>query len=227
LDTYAVLNETIPASLRDYLEAKRSELGALVSRTSVECGPAAGQILEVSGSEEIDLVVMASHGRRGLDRWLLGGVTTKVLRASPKPVLVVAGENVREPRLNTILVAMDGSECSLRAFERARDLATALGAVLILYRAVRMSWSGKDPEPELKEVQDDLERLAATCAGLETRVRVYPTDSSPQIVERSEELGADLIVMGSHGRQGLQHLFMGSVAEHTVHHSRCPIMVCH
>lgn len=225
LDTYTVLNETIPNSLSDYLEAMRSQLGEEISMGRVRRGRAAAEILEESAG--FDLVVMASHGRRGLDRLLLGGVTTKVVRACPKPVLVVAGAEAREPRLDSIMVAIDGSDCAARAFEEARKLATAVGAALILYQAVKMSWSSGDPDTPMDAIQAQLETLAQSCPGIETRVRVYPTDSAPYIVERAEELKADMIVMGSHGRKGLQHLLMGSVAEHVVHHARCPVMVVH
>lgn len=227
LDTYAVLNETIPASLADYLEGLQGQLDGIHTSTSVKRGPAAMEILAEGGSVFTDLVVMASHGRRGFSRWLLGGVTTKVVRSAEKPVLVVAGADAKEPKLDCIMVAVDGSDCSLRAFEKARELATAVGAELLLYQAIRMSMSGADPEPEMNAAQDYLQRLADSCTGLKTRVRVYPTDSAPYLVERAEELGADLIVVGSHGRQGLSRLLMGSVAEHTLHHARCPIMVVH
>lgn len=226
LETYSVINETLPASLRAYLEAVQAQLDGVPSRISLRQGGAAQEILAASEESDSQLVVMASHGRRGLDRWLLGGVTTKVVRRSSRPVLVIPA-GLSEPRLDSVLVAVDGSECSLRAFEQAKELARRTGAELILYQAVRMSWTGADPDPGMQEAQNFLEDLAQQCEGVATRVRPYPTDSSPYIVERAEELKADLIVMGSHGRKGLQHLLMGSVAEHVVHHARCPVMVVH
>ena len=225
LDTYAVLNETIPASLADYLEAMRGQLGQEITSAGVKRGAAAAEIL--AQSETADLVVMASHGRRGLDRLLLGGVTTKVVRGCAKPVLVVAGADCREPKLDVIMVAIDGSEGSVRALEAAKKLARAVNAVLVLYQAVKMSWASGDLEKPLEDVERQLQSLAADCPDLETRVRAYTTDGPPYILERAEELKADLIVVGSHGRRGLQHLLMGSVAEHVVHHARCPVMVVH
>ena len=97
LDTYTVFNETIPTSMLAYLEARQAELGEVVRKVEVRQGPAAFEILALAQSDQVDMVVMASHGRRGLGRWLLGGVTTKVVRSSPKPVLVVAGPDIREP----------------------------------------------------------------------------------------------------------------------------------
>lgn len=225
LETYTVLNETIPASLADYLESMRAQVGKEISTASVRRGAAATEILTQSAG--YDMVVMASHGRRGFHRLLLGGVTTRVVRRCLTPVLVVAGPDAKEPRLDAIMVAIDGSDFSLRAFQAARDLAGAVGAVLILYQAVKMSWASGEPDRSLDETQNALQALADSCTGLETRVRAYPTDGAPYILERAEELGADLIVLGSHGRKGLQHLLMGSVAEHVVHHARCPVMVVH
>lgn len=227
-ETYTVLNETVPASLAAYLETTRAQFDAIPTHCSVKRGPAAAQILQAGDPASVTFIVMASHGRRGLDRLLLGGVTTKVVRSAQVPVLVVAGPEVNEPKLDSIMVGIDESPCSMRAFEKAKELATAVGAELILYRAVRMSWSDENPDDAMQKAEDALQALAQTCAGLKTRVRVYPTDTAaPHLVERGEELKADLIVLGSHGHQGLRRFLMGSVAEHTVHHAHCPVMVVH
>lgn len=227
LDTYTEVNEAIPGSLKEYLEAVKEQLGKSVSNIAVKCGPATSEILAASESGDFDLIVMASHGRRGLDRLLLGGVTTKVVRLSKKPVLVAGQNPGDEVAMNRVLVAVDGSPCSLRALEQAQKLAGSLRAELFLYRAVKMPWDGSNPDPLMQEAEEEMAKLAALYPNSKAEVRVYPTDHSPQVVERAEELKADLIVLGSHGRRGLQHLLMGSVAEHVVHTARCPVMVVH
>jgi nucleotide-binding universal stress UspA family protein len=227
LDTYSVLNESLPASLQAYLEAKKAELGNLVTSLQIRCGPAAPEILAHTEANPTDIIVMASHGRGGLGTWLLGGVTTKVVRSSVLPVLVVAGSDAREPRLETIMVALDGSACSEREFDRALSLARAVGAELVLYQAVKMGWSGADPEPEMSKAEAYLQSLAERCQGIPFRVRVYPTDGWPYIVERAEELKADLVVMGSHGRRALERFFMGSETERVIHQARLPVLVVH
>jgi nucleotide-binding universal stress UspA family protein len=124
-------------------------------------------------------------------------------------------------------VALDGSACSERAFVKARKLARAVNAELVLYRAIKMSCLDPHPEPYMAEVEDELRRMAATCPELKTRVRVYPTDGDPYIVERAEQLEADLIVMGSHGHGCLRRIVMGSVAERVVHQARYPVLFVH
>jgi nucleotide-binding universal stress UspA family protein len=227
LETYTAFDESLPGSMLAYLEAKQSELGEAVHKVLVRQGGAAQQIIAVAESEAVDLVVMASHGRRGLEKLWLGGVTTKVVRSSTRPVLVVAGADIREPSLESVMVALDGSACSERAFQAAYRLAMELRAELVLYQAVQMPWDAHDPQPEMDQAQAYLQSLADRCQGISVRVRAYPTDGPPYIVERAEELGADLLVMGSHGRGALERFLLGSQTERVLQQGRMPVLVVH
>lgn len=208
-----------------YLEQKKGELGDLSCDVNVVCGHPATEIL--SRAESTDLCVIARHGRSGLGRWLLGGVTAHVARASSKPVIVVPCETAEQPpKLETIMVCLDGSDIAERGLEEAVKLAAAVGAQLTLYRFVPLA-SAADPEGELIEAKAYLQSLREKHSELVFHTFAQPGAWRHNIVESAQELKVDLLVMGSHGRRGVARWLLGSVAEHALHHIPCPIMIVH
>jgi nucleotide-binding universal stress UspA family protein len=143
--------------------------------------------------------------------------------------------------LKEILVPTDFSEASDAAFEQGRALAAAFGARVHLLHVVaeplRETWAGYTPAPQFVEL---LERLRT---GARTRLEgAVPTDDlanrrvvvdavwgdpSDQILKYATRHGIDLIVCGTCGRGGWDHLLMGSVAERIVRLARCPVLTLH
>jgi nucleotide-binding universal stress UspA family protein len=179
---------------------------------------------------------MASHGRGGLGRWLMGSVANKVTRGATKPVLVIGAKAIgKEERLpakvERILVGLDGSADSERALQRAADIAHHLEASLILYRGVTQTTVfhevvAEANRKEMELAQTYVDNLASQLRGLvkvETAVR--EAFSSAGIVEHAAETKADLIVVGSHGRSGLVRWIIGSQAERALHDAHCPVLL--
>ncbi len=143
------------------------------------------------------------------------------------------------PRLNRILVPTDFSETADAALAYAKDLATKLGASLHLVHVYADPYAAAASAPEvyasvpdevrhraLEEVRERLlERLDASeeyqFRGSRGTVRGLV---APQIVNYAESQDIDLIVMGTHGRRGVAHLLLGSVAEHVVRTAGCPVL---
>jgi nucleotide-binding universal stress UspA family protein len=137
----------------------------------------------------------------------------------------------RVPRILQILVATDFSPQASHAVEWARSLADAFGAKLILLHvvdvfslaatgAVRV---GVDPLYLLREAAHKcMEELKALIPDAQTVVR--EASPPPVIVEAALELNCQMIVMGTHGRSGLKHLLLGSVAEYVVRNSKVPVL---
>ena len=140
--------------------------------------------------------------------------------------------------LKSILVATDFGEASELALAYGRELARTFSArlhVLHVVENVMMRYSAEVPFAVLPELQNDLEAAARkqldetitgddrssldVVATVQTSVSV-PTD----IVEYARKERVDLIVMGTHGRSGVQHLLMGSVAERVVRSAPCPVL---
>lgn len=140
---------------------------------------------------------------------------------------------------NRILVPTDFSEPSDAALEYARALAQRFGASLHLLHVIEPIaatgvfsnefYIGNTPgiyETLVKEAQAKFaERVSsADRAGYGTTTEVMTGQSAQTIVDYAEDRHFDLIVMGTHGRTGLAHLLMGSVAEHVVRRAACPVL---
>jgi nucleotide-binding universal stress UspA family protein len=135
------------------------------------------------------------------------------------------------PQISQILVATDFSPHASNALEWARSLAGAFGAKLVLLHVIDvLSFAvtggvraGIDPLSILsKEAHQCMGELKALIPDAQTVVR----EASPPaaIVDVALELNCQMIVMGTHGRSGLEHLLMGSVAEYVVRHSKVPVL---
>lgn len=193
-------------------------------------------ILSYAEEHKTDLVVMGTHGRRGVDRMLLGSVTEEVVRQASCPVLTVRKALTTSPSktIRRVLVPIDFSEASERALQHAYELAMTYGAEIVVLHAIEevvlpMAYGVAPKQVDAEAVRPDVESALAELlkkhVGIEharAEVRVgYPPQ---QILEAIEEESADLVVMGTHGREGLNRLLMGSVAERIVRHAACPVL---
>jgi universal stress protein A len=140
-------------------------------------------------------------------------------------------------KLTKILVPIDFSDCSKKALQYAVPFAKEFGATIALLHVVQIN-SPAGPEfgaidfPLIqadlrKDAEKQLAELAATDvqeqAAVETLVR--SGQEVMEIVDAAKELESDLIIISTHGRTGLKHVFMGSVAENVVRLAPCPVLV--
>ncbi len=139
--------------------------------------------------------------------------------------------------IRSILVPLDLSEYAAHALPYARELATTFGATLHLLHVVDTQWvagAGGTAFPEygdnlMQRFEDDgLKALTQVAASLPqevpvtTAVRIGPPHV--QVVQYARELDVDLIVIATHGRSGLRHALIGSVAEKIVQMAPCPVL---
>lgn len=197
----------------------------------------------VSYAEEhgIDLIVMATHGRRGYRRYRLGSVTGEVLRRSTCPVLAVRRDTPDSPAetaLETILVPIDFSWYSRLTLAYAKAFAAEHGASLHLlhvinetacpdFYLVQSGLAGRDRlELELRAERNQLQ-LLDEVGGPAVEASVFVKSGSPpaEIVRFARSAGSDLILMASHGLGGLLRMMLGSVASHVVHAAPCSVLV--
>jgi nucleotide-binding universal stress UspA family protein len=190
------------------------------------------KIVHVADDESCDLIVMGRRGTHHLEREFVGSVTAKVIGYTPKDVLVVP-DGTSLIRKN-ILLATDGSRSCETAVERAIDIAQEKQADLT---AVSVVYTNDEYLALAPGVVDDLikkakEKLSAIAlkgqnAGLEIKTLVKEGEAYEAITSLTRQNGIDLIVMGSHGRKGLQRMLMGSVTERTIGYATCPVLVVH
>jgi nucleotide-binding universal stress UspA family protein len=221
-------SSTIPGADDDSLE---------VVNVQLQSTSAWRTILEYVEEQKIDLVVMGTHGRHGLDRLLLGSVAEQVVRRAPCPVLTVRQEHPvrrRPGAVPEIVVPVDFSPFSRPTLNYAVDLAHHYGAKLALVHVVEQinlpNVYGIDPIPvvapdlQARSLQA-LEALAADeiPPGQPFDCTVLIGHAGHDIVEFADDRDADMIVIATHGLTGLKRLLMGSVTEQVLRAATCPV----
>lgn len=206
-------------------------------RRAVAAAPA---IVDYAGEEDVDLIVMGAHGRRGFRRFLLGSVAEEVVRLSPCPVLTLRGGDRASAlhRVGSVVVPFDFSEHSRTALASATKVAASYGARLDLLHVVEPIM---EPHPYvplhyrseafdlpklMARVEEDLGKIGAEIVGEKAPCGVHVLEGNPAwcIADHAEKIGADLIAMATHGRTGLSRFFLGSVTEKVVRTAHCPVL---
>ncbi len=191
-------------------------------------------ILEYAKMHDVDLIVMGTHGRRGIDHLMMGSVAEDVVRNAQCPVLTVRFDEAGPARVDVrrILVPIDFSECSPLpvAVEIARAYGAELDMLHVIEEAVLPTIYGVEPlSPSaplyIERTEGALQKLLeeAGASDVLSRQHVRIGHAPRRILEFADERRVDLIVLGSHGRTGLSRLLMGSVAEKVVRLAPCPV----
>jgi nucleotide-binding universal stress UspA family protein len=186
---------------------------------------------------DADLVVMGTHGRRGLARAFVGSVAESVLRTSTRPVLTLRGPTGKLAPPARLLVATDFSAASAGALEFAVDLARLLRAKVTLAHVYATPLPILTGETSLVTaevlnqvvIQSQAALNEATApyrgSGVPLATLAREGDAARAIPLLAAELNADLVVLGTHGRQGLARAFLGSVAEQVLRTADVPVLI--
>lgn len=194
----------------------------------------------------VDLLVMATHGRGGLERAWLGSVTDEVVHHVRLPVLLIEpGKDAPPPDDQTfehILVATDGSKAAAAAIDEALEIARLFDARLTLLRVVSVPAGLTSPyiphaalmdreatKRRREEAEAFLLEMAKELSSdirVETRVELayHPAHS---ILDTAAELDCDLIALGTHRRARLARVILGSVCDKVVRASSLPVLIGH
>jgi len=131
------------------------------------------------------------------------------------------------PALTKILVPIDFSVQSERAFDMACSLARDSGGQLIVLHVVPLPavMYGPPPESYLGHVREQLELVQAKDPRIVVQHHLVEGDAARAILQEAREMNCDAIVMGTHGRSGLNRLLLGSVAEEVVRKAPCAVVV--
>ena len=226
-------------------EVAMSEMGGLLTEEQgqrlrirqhqVRAISAAPAIIEFAAREQVDLIVMGGHGRRGLRRFILGSVAEEVVRESACPVLTLRHPQQRDPlqAVGTIMAPVDFSADSAYARGVARRLAPMYQAKLEVVHAVEelaalYPYDVVDTSmPQLvTKVEEALARFVADEGGAEVDIRLRVLTGSPArvITEHANTIEAGLIVLATHGLSDLERFLLGSVTERVVRMAECPVL---
>lgn len=231
------------------LAADRVALGELRARHA-GAGPGLSQLIADGFADEevprmatevgAELIVVGSRGRTGLRRWLLGSVAEGVVRRAEQPVLVARGEAV-PGGYRRVVIGTDLGPLAELALERALPL-LADDARIDLVHAWQLPWAGTMDVPVVAMPHEELRReltaaLERAARQLEARLRdrgrpaaavhvhLVQGSAAHALTARAADEAADLVVVGSHGRRGVRRFVLGSVAEATVRHAPCAVLV--
>ena len=210
------------------------EEGLPLSGLDVRVGDVHDEIKRAIDVLKPNLVVLGTHGRRGVERWFMGSTTERLLRHSPVPLLTISGNNnaaaAEEPRFKRILVTTDFSEGTADALAYAFAMAQeneSRVTLLHVIHDVAADLSGKYRDPLTKGIQSELEELVPAEAKDWCDVVTKVVTGMPYriILRTLEDEKVDLLVMNIHGKGMLDRALLGSTAERVVRAARCPVML--
>ena len=238
----------IEAAVREgeqYLEGVARSFTGLKVTCVVEQGQADQIIIEKAAGDKETLIGMATRGRSGIHRWLMGSVAEKVLRGATNPLLLVRGDEEGKSdgaaTLKSIVVPLDGSKLAETVLPRAVDLAKKLSLEIVLTRAYQIPLSNygvadaayiPNPNALMNVVKEEAGAYLETKVnelrqnGVEKVSSILLLGSgADEIIDLARTTPDNLIAMCTHGRSGVKRWALGSVTEKVVRHSGDPVLV--
>ena len=242
------LNTMVEDGVRHSLEYLRRVATTFPSENvqcSVEKGRAEDHIIAKAEADTAMLIAMATHGRSGLNRWLLGSVAEKVLRGTANALLLIRATNEAKTEtqatLKSIVVPLDGSELAESVLPMVGGLAKKLDLEVVLLRVYNIPYNAyaggggyyaidfseligalkDEARGYLEKKVVELKKLGVKKVSLATKEGL----SADQIIGMGRETPNGLIAMCSHGRSGVKRWALGSITETVVRHSSDPVLV--
>lgn len=237
-------DEPDPEALR---KAIREEIDREVRKTSegpapslekleveVRVGHVVSMLTEGIARENPDLVVLGTHGWTGLLHVLLGSIAEKIVRHSPSPVLVVRGASRWPPKCLLLPLEFDESadEALLAAAELRKTLNLRVEALHVIEPPIPLAYPPEaviglplfDSEAAEKEAGERLKELVGAHPLLSIVSYVTSGQPAAKICEKARGIGADFILIPTHGRSAVGRLLIGSVAEQVVRYAPCHVL---
>src|SRR6516165_8003878 len=226
------------------LETVASECGLSSASCHVLNGaPPLDEICRLGQTIPADLIVMPTHGRKGLKHVFLGSTAERIVQHSSCPVFVVREKKRRSKAgpsysINTILVPVDFSDCSREGLRYAIGFANEFGATVILLHTTYLGYIYSSEGTAIydipglqKAARKKAERRMRELARLVhlggVKVETVFTEGSPalDICAFAKDHDIDLIITSTHGLTGFKHVLIGSIAEKVVRHALSSVLV--
>ncbi|HLF94644.1 MAG TPA: universal stress protein [Planctomycetota bacterium] len=235
----ALIATVAPEGATEYLLAIRERLEARHVRARIleQRGTPTDVILRVAREQRASMIAMATHGRTGLTRLILGSVAEEVLRRSPVPVFLVRPSSSyelakavpEEDPLRRILVPVDGSGLQGAVVPHALAFAKRFEARVVLLRVLEPMFE-KDTrgfEEELETARHALREVAfaVAAAGVPCLTLLEEGGAAKTILSITRAHEIDLIAMATHGRRGISRLVSGSVTEEVLRDAPVPMLI--
>lgn len=230
---------------RSYLQEVAARLGREAT-PHVRIGNAADQIIEADEELEDPLIVMTTHGRTGVGRWIYGSVADKVVHASESPVLLLrsGADKLDAGGFQTIVVALDGSAYAEAALNWAKSMAKIYDAELHVVRVAETAslYSALGYETYApgagQPMSDVVEQMVAGVhkyisevtsqlkdEGYRVQGFVLEGFAGEELLGYERKVQPQLMVMATRSRTGLERFFFGSVAERVLKSGQTPVLM--
>jgi nucleotide-binding universal stress UspA family protein len=230
VETYELVLQVEEEDAATYLKKVQEQLAetGLSVETIMRDGRPSMTLLDLADEYSAAAIVIASHGRGGFKRVVLGSVARQLVSYATTPVFLIRAttpEHRHEPSLSRLLVPLDGSKLAERALDAARQMAVA-GSTLVLVRIAHKGANGS------ALATDYLDRVAGRLSGtglvIETQVIIGETKASAvsqQLAEVAATAHVDAIVMSTHGHGGVKGWFVGSATDEVIRSTDLPVLV--
>lgn len=176
-------------------------------------------IIDESIKQDVDLIVMGSKGTSGLEEMLIGSNTEKIVRNSKVPVLVIKKE-IENFKIENIVFASNFNSDARVSFQRILDFTSIFNAQLHLLKinTIHNFETTKQSSDAIRNFINDFDLSDYT-------LNIY-NDVSVEagVLNFSKVIDADVILLNTHGRRGLAHLFTGSIGEDLANHAKLPVL---
>ncbi len=244
---HKVYLNSLAETLRRDLKRSQPKNTEIKVTPKIEAGGPQENICTLVEKNDIGLIVMTAVGASGIKVGkMIGSVADHVCRTVPIPVMLIKPQRAqridsRKQLINRILLTLDGSELSQRALPVGEELATKLKVPITLFQMAHMVLPYTDDMMgtafvDYTKFSEDIEKqVRAEMFALEGKLKekgldvthnvVSGTSAADEILEASKKVGADLVVMSTHGRSGLSRWVLGNVAERVLRHSEIPVLL--
>lgn len=235
--------EVLVARAAELLRSKHLQV-----TTGIAWGNRKLEIIDAAAKWGADLIVLGSHDRSGLDRFLMGSVADAVMRhahCSVELVRILPGVNegknsdeTLESKFARILLAIDDSRFSDAAIQMLTEQLQSSETEIRILHVVEpptflLAMNGCDPkvariwETQTQAAEDLVARAAKRFRGMASQVTTHVAHGDPKtkILDHAKEWKADLIVIGSHGRNSLTRFLLGSVSDAVARNASCSVEV--
>ncbi len=226
-DVESALEDAANQRLNDFIAPLPDSIVHAVQR-DVSAAPT---VLRYAQEHQIDLIILGSHGRRGLRRFFMGSVASEIVRGAEIPVLVIGPEHRAEiDSYDCVMAPVDFSASSVAAMREAAEIAHLHKARLVVAHCIDTRpmppyYAAEFAEAERDRARADLDELIRD-ADLEVTAEPVIKVGIPhaEIIQAAKEHNADLIVMGSSGLSSLDRLLIGSTTERVLRAAPCPLL---
>jgi nucleotide-binding universal stress UspA family protein len=228
-------DETITKEIADEVELAFNEAQTLGTdaglsvQTERREGDPTEEILRYATEQHCDIIVQSPTRESRFAHFLHRSATTQIVQSAPIPVVTIPeSDSHYKSKVETILLATDGRSGSDRATKEAIELAAALDAILHIVYIIENRYISS---PLLRDVLEREGKHATTAistqalqSNVKTRTEVIPGNPADELRDYANKSGADLVIMGTYGRRGLDRLVLGSVTRRMIRHAETPIM---